>query len=69
MPNETIIASVNPAASYDLSGVTTADITAIQGFRYVTSAIVTASLADTAVCEDVGSSTVAITPDQDTVVA
>lgn len=67
LPGETIYASVNAAKTYQLAGVTTAQVTAIQGFKYVTSAVAPSSLKDTAFCESVSSDTLTITPNQDTV--
>lgn len=67
-PGETVTTSVNAAKSYKLAGVSTAHVTAIQGFRYVTGTAVPTSLKDLSVCESVTSSSVAITPDQSKVV-
>lgn len=61
---ETVTASINAAKTYDLAGVKAVDITAIQGFRYVTGAVAPTMLSETIACEDVTSNTVTITPDQ-----
>lgn len=66
-PGETVTASVNAARSYNLKGITKAQITAIQGFRYAKASTAPTSLKGLETCEDVLSKTVTITPDQDTV--
>jgi deuterolysin len=58
---------VNVARSYKLAGVSTAKVTAIQGFKYVIGSITPTALKDMADCESVSSSSVTITPDQSTV--
>lgn len=63
-PGETVTAPVNAAKSYKLAGVSTAQVTAIQGFKYVTGSTAPDSLKDMEVCENVSSKAVAITPDQ-----
>lgn len=63
-PGETVTTSVNAAKSYKLAGVSTAQVTAVQGFKYVTGSTAPASLSDMAVCESVSSGTVTVTPDQ-----
>lgn len=65
-PNETVTASVNAAKSYKLGGIETAQVSAIQGFRYVTGSVAPTTLKETVACGDVTSSTVTITPDQST---
>jgi deuterolysin len=67
-PGETVTTSVNAAKSYKLAGISTAKVTAIQGFKYVTGATAPTALKDMVDCDSVSSSTVTITPDQ-TVVA
>jgi deuterolysin len=66
-PGETVTASVNAAKSYKLAGIETAEVTAVQGFKYVTGAVAPASLKDTTFCQSSSSGTVTITPDQSTV--
>ncbi|TVY28766.1 Neutral protease 2-like protein [Lachnellula hyalina] len=66
-PGQTVTASVNAAQSYKLAGVTTAQITAVQGFQYATGSEVPTTLGDLTSCDDITSSTVTITPDQNTV--
>ncbi|ESZ97811.1 putative Neutral protease 2 like protein [Sclerotinia borealis F-4128] len=61
---ETVTASVNAAKTYNLEGLETVDITAIQGFRYVTGEVAPASIGETTLCGDITSNTVTITPDQ-----
>lgn len=68
-PGESVTASVNAAKTYSLEGVKTAQVTAIQGFKYVTGAVAPSSLKDASFCESVSSNTVAITPDQSTAAA
>lgn len=68
-PGETVTSSVNAAKTYNLAGVKTAKVTAIQGFKYVVGSTAPTSLKDTAFCDSVSSSTVAITPDQSKVAA
>lgn len=63
-PGESVIASVNAARSHKLAGFKTAQISAIQGFKYVTGATAPASTKDMAFCEATSSNTVTITPDQ-----
>ncbi|KAI9745236.1 MAG: hypothetical protein M1818_001514 [Claussenomyces sp. TS43310] len=69
LPGQTVTTSVNAAKSYKLAGITTAQVTAIQGFRYVTGSTAPTVLKGMLVCEDVSSGTVAITPDQSKVAA
>ena len=66
LQGQTITASVNAAKSYKLAGISTAQVTAIQGFNYVTGSIAPTALNNMTACEDVTSSTVTITPDQST---
>jgi hypothetical protein len=66
-PGETVTASVNAAKSYKLAGIETAEVTAVQGFKYVTGAVAPASLKDAKFCQSSSSGTVTITPDQSTV--
>lgn len=61
---ETITADVNAAVSYKLEGVNTAEVTAVQGFRYVTGSTAPTALKELLTCADVVSDTVSITPDQ-----
>jgi hypothetical protein len=68
LPGETIITSVNAAKSYKLAGIATAQVTAIQDFKYVTGSTAPTALKDMANCESVSSGTVTITPDQSKVV-
>lgn len=63
-PGETVTASVNAAKTYNLAGLETVDITAIQGFRYVTGEVAPSLLSQTTLCDDITSNTVTITPDQ-----
>ena len=65
---QTVTVPVNAARSYKLGGVSQARVTAIQGFRYAEGIETPSSLKDLAVCEDVTSGEVAVTPDQATVV-
>jgi deuterolysin len=64
LPGETITASVNAAKSYKLAGITTAHVTAVQGFKYVVGSTAPTTLKDMTFCDGVSSDTVAITPDQ-----
>ncbi|QSZ29286.1 hypothetical protein DSL72_003799 [Monilinia vaccinii-corymbosi] len=63
-PGETVTTSVNAAKTYDLEGLEKVDITAIQGFRYVTGEVAPTLISQTTLCDDVTSNTVTITPDQ-----
>jgi hypothetical protein len=63
-PGESVTASVNAARTHKLAGIQTAQISALQGFKYVTGATAPDSIKDTAFCEAVSSNTVTITPDQ-----
>ena len=63
-PGESVTASVNAAKTYKLAGHATAQVKAIQGFRYVTGSSAPSALHETQACEDVVSNTVTITPDQ-----
>lgn len=63
-PGETITSSVNAAKSYKLAGISTAQISAIQGFKYVTGSTPPTALKDMEFCESVSSSSLTITPDQ-----
>lgn len=63
-PGETVKSTVNVANTYSLAGVETVDITAIQGFRYVTGSTAPTSILNLETCDDVISNTVTITPDQ-----
>lgn len=64
---QTVTVPVNAAKSYKLSGVSQAKITAIQGFRYAMGTEAPSSLKELAVCEDVTSGEVEVTPDQSSV--
>lgn len=66
---ETVNASVDVSQTYALSGKDTVDITAIQGFKYITGTAVPTSTNDLESCDDVTSNTVTITPDQAKVAA
>lgn len=61
---ETVNSSVDVSQTYALSGVETTDITAIQGFKYITGATAPTSTNDLESCEDVTSNTVSISPNQ-----
>ncbi|KAB8291639.1 hypothetical protein EYC80_006439 [Monilinia laxa] len=61
---ETVTASVNAAKTYNLEGLEKVNITAIQGFKYVTGEVAPTLLSQTTFCDDVTSNTVTITPDQ-----
>lgn len=63
-PGETVKSTVNVANTYSLSGVETVDITAVQGFKYVTGSTAPTSIIGLETCDDVSSNTVTITPDQ-----
>ncbi|KAG0650474.1 Neutral protease [Hyphodiscus hymeniophilus] len=63
-PGESVTASVNAAKTYNLAGVETARITAVQGFKYVVGSTAPTALKDMQTCADISSSTVNITPDQ-----
>lgn len=63
-PGETVNSSVNVANTYSLAGLETVDVTAIQGFRYVTGSTAPGSLNGLETCDDATSNTVTITPDQ-----
>lgn len=69
LPGETVTTSVNAAKSYKLAGIMTAQVTAIQGFKYVIGSTAPTTLKNMEFCESVSSSTVAITPDQSKVAA
>lgn len=69
LPGETVTTSVNAAKSYKLAGVTKAQVTAVQAFKYITGSVAPTTLKDMSVCSDVSSSTVDITPDQSKVAA
>jgi deuterolysin len=62
--SETVTTSINAAKTYKLAGIKTAQITAIQGFKYATGTVAPTSLKDLEFCDGVSSKTVAITPDQ-----
>ncbi|KZL85878.1 deuterolysin metalloprotease [Colletotrichum incanum] len=64
---QTVTVSVNAAKSYKLSGVEQAKVTAIQGFRYAAGTDTPSSFKELAVCADVTSGEVEVTPDQSTV--
>jgi deuterolysin len=61
---QTVTVPVNAAKSYKLSGVPQAKVRAIQGFRYAVGSDVPSSLKELAVCEDVTSGEMVVTPDQ-----
>lgn len=63
-PGETVTASVNAAKSYKLAGIETAQVSIVQGFKYITGAVAPISLKDTTFCQSASSRTVTITPDQ-----
>ncbi|KAK9773115.1 putative Deuterolysin metalloprotease [Seiridium cardinale] len=63
-PGESVTGSVNAAKTYNLDKVEKAQVTAIQGFRYVTGAVAPTSLAETEFCESETSNPLTITPDQ-----
>ncbi|KAF7897793.1 uncharacterized protein EAF01_008759 [Botrytis porri] len=63
-PGETVTTSLNVAKTYNLEGLDTVDITAIQGFRYVIGERAPSALSQTTLCDAVISNTVTITPDQ-----
>lgn len=65
-PGETITASVNAAKTYKLAGVESAQISAIQGFKYVVGEVAPSTLKETTTCSDVTSSKMKIIPDQST---
>lgn len=65
---ETVTATVNVAKTYKLAGLAKAQITAVQGFSYVTGTVAPTALKDMTICEDVSSETVTISPDQSLVV-
>lgn len=62
-PGESVTASVNAAKTYRLSGVKSANISALQGFKYVTGTTAPDSLKDVLFCE-ASSDSYTITPDQ-----
>ncbi|KAI1738282.1 Metalloprotease [Xylaria scruposa] len=62
-PGETVNTQVNAATTYRLAGVSQAEVSALQGFHYVTGSTAPTSLQDTVFCE-VTSNSVNITPDQ-----
>lgn len=64
---QTVTASVNAAKSYKLEGISQAKVTAIQGFRYAVGTDAPSSVQELALCEDVTSGEVEVTPDQATV--
>ncbi len=61
-PGESVTASVNAAKTYKLAGITAAQVTAIQGFKYVTGSSVPNTLKEMTACEDLVSNTVTVTP-------
>ncbi|KAF7889014.1 hypothetical protein EAF00_009314 [Botryotinia globosa] len=63
-PGETVTTSLNVAKTYNLEGLETVDVTAIQGFRYVIGERAPSALSQTTLCDAVTSNTVTITPDQ-----
>jgi deuterolysin len=63
-PGESVIASVNAARTHKLAGIQTAQISAIQGFKYVTGATAPDSTKDMAFCGATSSKSLTITPDQ-----
>ncbi|KAG9244903.1 hypothetical protein BJ878DRAFT_47137 [Calycina marina] len=62
-PGETVTAEVNAAKTYKLAGVASAQISALQGFRYVVGETIPTALKGLEGCE-AESETVAIVPDQ-----
>jgi deuterolysin len=64
---ETITTSVNAAKTYKLAGLAKAQISVIQGFKYVTGSVAPTTLKEMATCDFVSSNTVTVTPDQSTV--
>ncbi|KAI0860944.1 Metalloprotease [Xylaria cubensis] len=67
-PGETVNTQVNAATTYRLAGVSEAQVSALQGFHYVTGSTAPTTLKDTEFCE-VTSNSVNITPDQSKVAA
>lgn len=66
---ETVNASVDVSQTYALAGVDSADITAIQGFSYITGTTAPTTTKGLESCDDITSNTVSITPDQAKVAA
>ncbi|KAI1169705.1 Deuterolysin metalloprotease family-domain-containing protein [Nemania sp. FL0916] len=62
-PGETVSKSVNAATTYKLAGVETAQVSALQGFHYVSGTAAPTSLKQTEFCE-ANSNTMNIVPDQ-----
>ncbi|KAF2704145.1 putative neutral protease 2 like protein [Pleomassaria siparia CBS 279.74] len=67
-PGETVTASVNAAKSYKLAGIASANISTLQGFRYVTGEVAPTALKETVYCEATSDS-LTITPDLSKVAA
>lgn len=65
----TVNSTIDVSQTYALAGVETTEVTAIQGFKYITGTTIPTSTLDLATCDDVTSNTVAITPDQAKVAA
>ncbi|KAI0458307.1 Deuterolysin metalloprotease family-domain-containing protein [Xylaria acuta] len=67
-PGQTVKTTVNAATTYRLAGVSQAEVSALQGFHYVTGSTAPTSLKDTEFCE-VTSNSMTIVPDQSKVAA
>ncbi len=67
-PGETVTTAVNTATTYKLAGVESAQVSALQGFHYVTGSTAPTSLKETAFCEATSNS-MTIIPDQSKVAA
>jgi deuterolysin len=67
-PGEKFTTSVNAAKTHNLAGLTSAKVSVVQGFRYVTGTTAPTALKDTESC-NASSKTVSIVPDQSKVVA
>ncbi|KAL2064488.1 hypothetical protein VTL71DRAFT_4982 [Oculimacula yallundae] len=63
-PGETVTASVNAAKSYKLGAISEAEITAIQGFKYVTGSVAPTTSAGMLFCESIASASLTITVDK-----
>lgn len=61
---ESITASVNAAKTYQLSGIESASISALQGFHYVEGTVAPTAIKGSAFCESSSTGSVAITPIQ-----
>lgn len=63
-PGETVTSSVNAAKTYKLAGIAKTQVSALQGFKYVTGSTPPASLKDALFCEASSSGSVEMIPDQ-----